>query len=460
MKKTATVGLWMILAAAASWAQEVERYFPGAASASGSKGAFFVTDARLYNPSAGETITVHLSFLERDENNNNASELSVQIPPRSGVAFNDILASFFGLSQVAGAVRMRADSLFFATSRTYDIGSAEGTFGTFIPGVSPDEALERGILLQILNDPSDSGFRSNIGFTNPNRQKVTVTVRVFDADTGQLVGERERDLPARTFSQIDNVFNFIREKDRVSDNATVEFVADAPVLAYATVIDNTSNDPIFVLPFADAGTPINENRAPNATITNPDDDVMVVEGESVAFAGTVSDPDGDDVTVVWDFGDGITSSLLDPSPHIYTDAGTYTVSLTATDEFGLADPTPPTRTITVNPQTGMQATFTNVQNQIFNPSCAFSGCHSSGSASAGLDLSEGQAYDNIVNVPSDVQGSKDLVEPGDADNSYLYLKVIGDESISGGQMPRFGDPLSQDLQDLLRDWIEAGAQNN
>jgi len=48
----------------------------------------------------------------------------------------------------------------------------------------------------------------------------------------------------------------------------------------------------------------------------------------------------------------------------------------------------------------------------------------------------------------------------DVDNSYLYLKVIGDPSISGVQMPRFRTPLSQELQDLVKDRIEAGAQNN
>jgi hypothetical protein len=108
----------------------------------------------------------------------------------------------------------------------------------------------------------------------------------------------------------------------------------------------------------------------------------------------------------------------------------------------------------------MEATFTRVQNEIFNPSCALSGCHSAGSAAQGLSLAEGQAFGNIVNVRSSEQGSKDRIEPGDPNNSYLYLKVIGDPSISGVQMPRFRTPLSQELQDLLKDWIEAGAENN
>ena len=247
MRKAVLLLMLLSLAGVAA-AQEVVRYFPGAASATGAEGAFFVTDARLYNPDPSETITVFLSFLDRDVDNSSVQEMSVNIAPRSGEAFDDILASFFGLSEVAGAIRMRSDSLFYATSRTFNVGGAEGTFGSFIPGISPEDAVDSGILLQIVNDPADTGFRTNVGFTNPNLQTVTATVRVFDADTGELVGERNRELPPRTFSQIDNVFRFVGERNRVTTNATVEFTADVPVLAYATVIDNTSNDPIFVLP--------------------------------------------------------------------------------------------------------------------------------------------------------------------------------------------------------------------
>jgi len=48
--------------------------------------------------------------------------------------------------------------------------------------------------------------------------------------------------------------------------------------------------------------------------------------------------------VLWDFGDGQTSTLAQPT-HIYSDTGTYTIQLTTTNEFGCSDFT--TRTIFV-----------------------------------------------------------------------------------------------------------------
>ena len=186
----------------------------------------------------------------------------------------------------------------------------------------------------------------------------------------------------------------------------------------------------------------------------------ISEGGTVNFEGSAEDPDGDDMTYLWDFGDGITTTALVPGNHTYSDSGAYTVTFTATDSHGASDPTPDTRTITVQGGGGETATFTAVQQQIFTQSCAFSGCHGGSSPAQGMDLRAGAAYSNIVNVRSSEMSSLDRIEPSDPDNSYLYLKVIGDSSISGSRMPRGRAPLSQNLIDLLRDWIERGAPND
>lgn len=454
--KRVVIFVTMIACAGVGAAQEVEQFIPAAASAGGANNSFFVTDMRLFNPDPSDTITVQLAWLRRDANNTDAAELPVEIGPRRGVALDDVVAEIFGI-EGAGGIRLRSANPFLVTSRTYNVGGDSGTFGQFIPGSSPDEALLGGILLQIVNDAADDGFRSNVGFANPNSFAVAVTVKVYDLDTGALLGERNRNLPPLAVSQINNVFGFVGAGGTVASNASVEFVADGPVLGYASVLDNISSDPIYVLPFADGGTSIPENRPPVGTIETPEDDVTVAAGGMVAFAGSVSDPDGDDVTVVWDFGDGITSTELVPGDHTYSDPGSYSVSFTATDEHGLPDPNPDMRTVTV---TGATATLTQVQTQIFSASCAFSGCHAGGAPAAGMNLSEGQAYGNIVNVPSTEQPSLDRVEPFDPATSYLWLKVIGDPSISGQQMPLGAPPLDQQRMDLLRGWIEAGAPND
>ena len=66
-------------------------------------------------------------------------------------------------------------------------------------------------------------------------------------------------------------------------------------------------------------------------------------GEPVSFAGG-SDPDGDSVTRLWDFGDGAIDTGPTPS-HTYANAGDYTATLTATDEHGASGTTFQTVTV-------------------------------------------------------------------------------------------------------------------
>lgn len=67
---------------------------------------------------------------------------------------------------------------------------------------------------------------------------------------------------------------------------------------------------------------------------------------TVSFSSAGSyDPDGSIVTTNWDFGDGTTSTLANPS-HIYTAAGTYTATLVVIDNTGLSGST----TVLINVQ--------------------------------------------------------------------------------------------------------------
>src|SRR5215216_1294221 len=72
------------------------------------------------------------------------------------------------------------------------------------------------------------------------------------------------------------------------------------------------------------------NAAPSASFTFTPASPLV--GEGVLFTGG-SDPDGDAITRLWEFGDGTTSADAAPT-HVYAAAGSYTVSLTVTDAHG------------------------------------------------------------------------------------------------------------------------------
>ncbi|UAB73117.1 immune inhibitor A [Vibrio sp. SCSIO 43132] len=69
------------------------------------------------------------------------------------------------------------------------------------------------------------------------------------------------------------------------------------------------------------------NEAPSAAFT------LEVNGMSVTATNSSSDPDGEIASYLWDFGNGQTSTDVNPTWQ-YVEAGEYTVSLTVTDNDG------------------------------------------------------------------------------------------------------------------------------
>ena len=62
-----------------------------------------------------------------------------------------------------------------------------------------------------------------------------------------------------------------------------------------------------------------------------DEDILVDLGEEVQFMGAFTDPGEDTHTILWDFGDGETSDIINPS-HVYNSTGVFTATLNVMDD--------------------------------------------------------------------------------------------------------------------------------
>ena len=121
---------------------------------------------------------------------------------------------------------------------------------------------------------------------------------------------------------------------------------------------------------------------------------------------------------------------------------------------------PSLRLVTVLPAGDTPIRFSADVQPIFNRSCAInSGCHTGPGAPFGFVLDEGKAYANLVGVPSAEVTTLHRVEPGRSDLSYIINKLTGIGNL-GDRMPATGNYLSDAEIQLVRDWIDQGAEDN
>lgn len=91
--------------------------------------------------------------------------------------------------------------------------------------------------------------------------------------------------------------------------------------------------------------------------------------------------------------------------------------------------------------------------------CAVPGCHVGDTAAAGLILTTGSSYSNLVGRPSTEVPRLKRVDPFRPDSSYLVRKFEGTQQAVGGsgeRMPKGGRPNDSFVQ-KVREWISFGA---
>ena len=130
--------------------------------------------------------------------------------------------------------------------------------------------------------------------------------------------------------------------------ATRTYAAGGTYNVQLTVTDATGNTASLTKQV----TIVAPNAAPKATA------VVTSNGLTINANGSSStDPDGTITSHAWTFGDGGTSSLANAS-HTYAAAGTYTVTLTVTDNDGATNATSQQVTVAAAPPAYAQDSFT------------------------------------------------------------------------------------------------------
>ena len=106
--------------------------------------------------------------------------------------------------------------------------------------------------------------------------------------------------------------------------------------------------------------------------------------------------------------------------------------------------------------------YHDIQEYIFDKSCANSACHAAPVNSANLNLTYASSYEDLVgrepDNPAAAAAGMKLVDPGNPENSFLLTKLIGPtEPAQGSRMPLSTGMLHNGKIEAVRTWIAAGA---
>jgi len=218
------------------------RVIPAGGHLPGAYGTSWRSDAVLHNPGIREA-SAALFFLESGQDNSRSIGHVVTVSAGGSLELDDFVLNTFGRASASGAVFLSSDEPLFVTSRTYNDASS-GTYGQLVPGIDLADAIRGDTAVRLIQLTRNTRYRTNIGFVNTADTPLHVRVELFNAD-GTALGSPDYDIaPMSFFQQSDILGTHVEDAWALITSDT----SDARYFSYASVVDNHSGDPIFVLP--------------------------------------------------------------------------------------------------------------------------------------------------------------------------------------------------------------------
>ena len=229
-------------------------------------GSRFVSDIRLTN-TATQSISYQLTYTPNGTDGTvTGKQITLTVNAGDTKALNDIVKDWYGSGVLgeapqgsleirplnyAGKDTVSINLATVAASRTYSV-AATGTFGQYIPAFPLVNFLSKASnskisLQQVSQSSAIGGFRTNLGFIEGSGQAVDFVATLLD-DAGHTVAERSYSLKPYE-SQQQRLDQFFGISSITDGRVEVRVTSDTGhVSAYASVLDNTTTDPLLVFP--------------------------------------------------------------------------------------------------------------------------------------------------------------------------------------------------------------------
>jgi len=203
------------------------------------------SDVRIYNPTSS-AVNATVTFYPLG--GGDPTSKTISIAPNEVKQLDSALNTLFGIANAGGALHITTENnaALVATARTYN-QTSNGTFGQFIPAVTPNDAVGKGgRALQILQVEESDRFRSNIGVTEVTGKPAKVEITAIPPDSKFAV-TGTFDFGPNEYRQYSSLLKSLGLDTAYNTRVTVRVVdGDGKVSAYASVVDQKTQDPNYV----------------------------------------------------------------------------------------------------------------------------------------------------------------------------------------------------------------------
>jgi hypothetical protein len=172
------------------------------------------------------------------------------IEPNGSLFLDDVLSAQY---PTAGLLYLTVDgSGTVAFSRTVDLADDGATFGQGVPGILLNDPSRATKLVLPMVHSIPGRYRTNVGFAQASAGWFSVWVSIY-APNGDLLAEQKIRIET-AWRQINDIFGKLGVGEVSVEGGWIEvqLAAGSPAYwtTYATVIDDATNDPTYVLPVA------------------------------------------------------------------------------------------------------------------------------------------------------------------------------------------------------------------
>lgn len=285
---------------------------PAVAHAVGALDSQFESDIRVTNLGA-TTAKYQVNFTPSGvDGTTSGTSTTIEIAPSETTALDDILETMFGTgtTSVVGMLEIRplssstsATSFVtssggtsaintVASSRTYNV-TPSGTFGQYIPAIPFSQFVGKGSILSIQQIAQSDAFRTNFGFAEASGYPADLIMRVYDTQN-VLLASIPVSLKASEHKQINSMLAANGITNLKDGRVEVEVTSSTgKVTAYASGVDNATNDPLLVSPTVVSSVSANRYVVPgvallNTGIANWRTDVRLFNGAAIATTATLT----------------------------------------------------------------------------------------------------------------------------------------------------------------------------